>query len=59
MLTLGDESLLHFDMSQASAFWDIERPIRGRDRKSGVRKRSQEEVKRDRLQKNQENQKKT
>jgi DNA (cytosine-5)-methyltransferase 1 len=59
MLTLGDESLLHFDMSQASAFWDIERPIRGRDRKSGVRKRSQEEVERDRLQKNQENQKKT
>ncbi|MGB3299163.1 MAG: DNA cytosine methyltransferase [Phormidesmis sp.] len=41
---LGDKALLKMDMSAASKYWRIESPIRRRDRKSGQRKRKQEEI---------------
>lgn len=41
---LGDEKLLRMDLSQASAHWKIANPIGRRDRKSGARKRKQEEI---------------
>lgn len=44
-LKLGDERLLHMDMARAVAHFGIdEKPIGRRDRKSGVRKRRQEEI---------------
>jgi DNA (cytosine-5)-methyltransferase 1 len=43
-LPLGDPKLLEMDMSEASAFWGIVVPIGRRDRKSGARKRKQEEI---------------
>ena len=47
ILSLGDPELLYKDMKQASEFWGIEVPIGGRDRKSGAKKRTQEEIERD------------
>jgi DNA (cytosine-5)-methyltransferase 1 len=41
---LGDPALLRMDMSGASAHWGIETPIGRRDRKSGARKRKQDEI---------------
>ncbi|QZD89897.1 DNA cytosine methyltransferase [Qipengyuania aurantiaca] len=41
---LGKETLLRMDLSQASKHWEIENPIGRRDRKSGARKRKQEEI---------------
>lgn len=41
---LGDKALLAMDMSAASKYWRIESPIKRRDRKSGQRKRKQEEI---------------
>ena len=49
MVGLGEEKLLRMDMSQASAFWGIETPIGRRDRKSGARKRRQEDIEAERL----------
>ena len=43
-INLGDPRLLRMDMSQASKFWGIANPIRRRDRKSGAKKRKQEEI---------------
>lgn len=43
-IELGDPELLKLDMSQASEFWGVETPIGRRDRKSGARKRKQEEI---------------
>lgn len=43
-LTLGDPELLTFDLSQASARFGIARPPSKRDRKSGAKKRKQEEI---------------
>lgn len=43
-LPLGDPMLLSMDMSQASRYWDVPVPIGRRDRKSGARKRKQEEI---------------
>ncbi len=43
-LVLGDKSLLQMDMSAASKYWGVENPIKKRDRKSGQRKRKQEEI---------------
>lgn len=43
-IELGDSELLKLDMSQASEFWGVETPIGRRDRKSGARKRKQEEI---------------
>ena len=44
---LGDERLLRMDMTEASAHWGIEVPIGKRDRKSGNRKRKQEDIERE------------
>ena len=44
VIQLGDERLLHIGMAEAASHWGIEVPIGGRDRKSGNRKRTQEEI---------------
>lgn len=44
ILSLGAQPLLHLDMSEASRYWGIPVPIKNRDRKSSLRKRSQAEV---------------
>jgi DNA (cytosine-5)-methyltransferase 1 len=44
VISLGDESLLRMDMSQASRYWGVENPISRRDRKSGAKKRKQSEI---------------
>ena len=44
---LGDERLLKMDMTQASAYWGVKVPIGKRDRKSGAKKRKQEEIERE------------
>jgi DNA (cytosine-5)-methyltransferase 1 len=44
ILALGETPLLHMDMSEASRYWGVPIPIKNRDRKSGLRKRSQTEV---------------
>ncbi|MDR3570061.1 MAG: DNA cytosine methyltransferase [Syntrophobacteraceae bacterium] len=49
VIRLGDSDLLRMGMSQASAFWGIAVPIGRRDRKSGARKRKQEETEAERL----------
>ena len=43
-ISLGDPTLIRMDMSEASAYFGIEKPIGRRDRKSGALKRSQREV---------------
>src|SRR5262249_40611706 len=43
-LKLGDPALLRMDMEAASRHFQVERLIGRRDRKSGARKRSQEEI---------------
>jgi DNA (cytosine-5)-methyltransferase 1 len=43
-VALGDPALLRMDVSSASKFWKIERPIGRRDRKSGAKKRRQHEI---------------
>ncbi len=48
-LELGDSILLGMDMTEAAEFWGIDVPIQRRDRKSGARKRSQQETEMDRL----------
>lgn len=48
-IALGDPKLLQMDMSQAAEFWGIPVPIGRRDRKSGAKKRSQEEIEEERL----------
>jgi DNA (cytosine-5)-methyltransferase 1 len=48
-LPLGDPSLLSLEMSQAAEFWGVNCPIQKRDRKSGARKRTQQETERERL----------
>jgi DNA (cytosine-5)-methyltransferase 1 len=44
LTNLGDPALLRMDLRQASAYWGVERPIGRRDKKSGARKRSQQET---------------
>lgn len=41
---LGDAALLKMDMSEAAAYWGIEKPIGRRDKKSGAKKRKQTEI---------------
>lgn len=48
-IPLGDPKLLTMEMSQAAKFWGIACPIQKRDRKSGNRKRTQQETERERL----------
>ncbi len=43
-LQLGDESLLTMDMSTAAAYFEVEPPSGRRDRKSGAKKRKQNEI---------------
>lgn len=43
-LALGSPRLLRMDMESAARFWNVQVPIRARDRKSGARKRTQAEV---------------
>lgn len=49
VVELGDPKLLSMDMSEASEFWGIDRPIGRRDKKSGAKKRSQAETEAARL----------
>ena len=49
VLEPGSECLLRMDMSQAARYWRIPVPIGRRDRKSGARKRKQEDIEADRL----------
>lgn len=46
---LGDQGLLHMDMSEASAYWGVSCPIQTRDRKSGAKKRPQWQTEIERL----------
>jgi DNA (cytosine-5)-methyltransferase 1 len=41
VIDLGGDELVRMDMSAASRFWHVERPIGKRDRKSGAKKRPQ------------------
>ena len=41
---MGDSALLRMDMSRAAQYWGIDVPIGKRDRKSGARKRKQEDI---------------
>jgi len=43
-IDLGDAALLQMDMSEAAEYWGISIPIGRRDRKSGAKKRKQEEI---------------
>ena len=43
-LRLGDPDLLRMNMSEASEYWGVPVPIGRRDRKSGARKRKQEDI---------------
>lgn len=43
-IDLGPTALLRMDMSEASKFWCVEKPIGKRDRKSGATKRKQIEI---------------
>lgn len=47
-LVLGPEELLAMDMKSASAYWGVDVPIGKRDRKSGAKKRKQEDIERER-----------
>ena len=44
ILNLGDSLLLRMDMSEAAEYWGIQIPIGRRDRRSGSKKRKQEEI---------------
>ena len=48
-LSLGSPSLLAMDMTEAAEFWDVEVPIKKRDRKNGLHKRKQHEIEIERL----------
>lgn len=48
-LELGSEFLLRMNMSEAARYWKISVPIGRRDRKSGAKKRKQEEIEIERL----------
>lgn len=49
ILALGSPSLLAMDMTEAAEFWNVEVPIKKRDRKNGLRKRKQREIEEERL----------
>jgi DNA (cytosine-5)-methyltransferase 1 len=44
VLVLGEESLLHLDMSAAASHFNVQAPSTRRDRKSGTKKRKQVEI---------------
>jgi DNA (cytosine-5)-methyltransferase 1 len=43
-LDLGDPRLLEMDMTEAAKYWGVDLPIGKRDRKSGAKKRKQEDI---------------
>ena len=43
-VALGDPKLLNLEMSQAAAYFGVPAPSSRRDRKSGAKKRKQEEI---------------
>lgn len=43
-IDLGDDRLVRMDMSAAARYWGVSTPVTRRDRKSGARKRKQEEI---------------
>lgn len=47
---LGSPNLLAMDMTEAAEFWDVEVPIKKRDRKNGSHKRKQHEIEAEYLQ---------
>ena len=49
VLRLGEEILLHFNLSEAAAHFGIEAPNQRRDRKSGIVKRKQADIERVRV----------
>lgn len=44
VLRLGDPALLKMDMTTASKYWGVQNPIAKRNRKSGAKKRRQQEI---------------
>lgn len=44
MLTLGDETLLYMELSEAAEHFGVKKPSSKRDRKSGAKKRKQSEI---------------
>jgi DNA (cytosine-5)-methyltransferase 1 len=48
-IPLGDPAMVSLEMSQAAGYWGVDCPIQKRDRKSGARKRTQQETERERL----------
>ncbi len=48
-LELGNPNLLEMDMRGAAKFWEVEVPIKRRDRKAGPHKRKQHEIEKERL----------
>jgi DNA (cytosine-5)-methyltransferase 1 len=44
IMTLGNPNLLRMNMSEASEYWGVVKPITRRDRKSGAKKRRQHEI---------------
>ena len=49
ILDLGSPGLLAMDMTEAAELWEVNVPIKRRDRKSGARKRKQHEIEEARL----------
>jgi DNA (cytosine-5)-methyltransferase 1 len=49
IVELGDERLLNFDLSEAADHFAVQRPPSRRDRKSGARKRKQQEIEAEQL----------
>ena len=48
-IPLGTPNLLRMDMTQAAAHWGVAVPIGRRDRKSGAKKRKQQDIERERI----------
>lgn len=46
-ISLGSPEFLSMDMTEASAYWGVDVPIARRDRKSGARKRKQQDIERE------------
>lgn len=44
LIQFGERALLEMDMTEAANFWGIDVPVAKRDRKSGAKKRKQEEI---------------
>ena len=49
VLVPGSPSLLSMDMSAAAEYWNVEVPIKKRDKKNGLRKRKQQDIEKERL----------